>query len=131
VSSAGTGSGATSVSWRLEPDTARVAEARRIVGEVLTDWGCEGLIPDAQLVVTELITNAIVHAESPCQVTLDLTDDRLRIQVTDEDPSVPEPQPYDLMREGGRGLLIVGALAAAWGIDEATRGKTVWAELVG
>ena len=124
-------SGARSASWQLEPDTSNVATARRLIADVLAAWGCDQLIPDAQLVVTELVTNAIVHAETSCHVSLRLTDGGIRIAVSDGDLNhQPDPKPFDLEREGGRGLLIVSTLAAAWGIAPGGHGKTVWADLV-
>jgi anti-sigma regulatory factor (Ser/Thr protein kinase) len=129
VSTVGTPDETTRVTWHLEPDTAMVADARRRTTEALTSWGCDGLIADAQLVITELVTNAIVHAESACTVTLQLDDRSLHIEVTDDDPTPPKPQPFDVMREGGRGLLIVATLASAWGIEPQARGKRVWAQL--
>lgn len=96
---------------------------------MLQSWGCDGLVDDAQLVVTELVTNSMLHAETACRVSIELSTEALRIEVTDRDPSPPEPQPFDREREGGRGLLIVSSLASAWGIDRRDDGKTVWAEL--
>ena len=125
----GIATGATRWGWDLDADTSLVADARHRIGELLTSWGCDALIADAQLVVTELLTNSILHAESACRVTLELSPEGLRIEVTDRDPSPPEPQPFDREREGGRGLLIVGTLASAWGIEQREGGKTVWAEL--
>jgi anti-sigma regulatory factor (Ser/Thr protein kinase) len=117
--------------WDLAADTANVAVARHRTAEILTEWGCDHLIGDAELVVTELVTNAIVHAETGCEVTIQLTADGIRIAVADGDSTNrPQPQPFDLEREGGRGLLIVSALAAAWGIAPGRGGKTVWADLV-
>jgi anti-sigma regulatory factor (Ser/Thr protein kinase) len=123
--------GARAASWHLEPDTANVATARQLVAEVLGVWGCDHLVPDAQLVVTELVTNAIVHTETSCQVSIRLAGEGIRIAVTDGDLThQPDPKPFDLEREGGRGLLIVSSLAAAWGIAPDGNGKTVWADLV-
>jgi anti-sigma regulatory factor (Ser/Thr protein kinase) len=124
--------GVHTVSWDLDADTAGVATARRLTKEALSRWGCDGLIDDAQLVVTELVTNAILHSKSDCTVTIDLGAQKLRIAVTDNGNGVPEPQPFDLTREGGRGLLIVATLADAWGVipEDGAAGKTVWAELV-
>lgn len=121
--------GALVASWRHDADTAEVAEARHTTGKVLIDWGCDGLVDDAQLVVTELVTNAILHTESPCTVSLQLSDSALHIAVTDHGLGFPERQPFDLHREGGRGLLIVSSLADAWGVEPVDQGKTVWATL--
>lgn len=129
VSTVGTPDETTKVTWYLAPDTAMVADARRRATAALERWGCDALIPDAQLVLTELLTNAIVHAESSCTVTLELSGTSLHIEVSDDDPTPPQPQPFDVMREGGRGLLIVSSLASAWGIEPNATGKRVWAHL--
>lgn len=116
-------------SWELQPDTAMASEARRRTAEALRRWGCDALIPDAQLVITELVTNAIVHTGAVSTVTIELEGNTLYIEVADTDPNPPRPQPFDLTREGGRGLLIVATLANAWGIEPHASGKKVWAEL--
>ena len=119
------------VRWSLAADTANVAMARHRTAELLTDWGYDELVADAELVVTELVTNAIIHAETGCQVTVERTRNGVRISVADGDgTSRPRPQPFDLEREGGRGLLIVSTLASDWGISPGDEGKTVWADLV-
>ncbi|MFP3906571.1 MAG: ATP-binding protein [Acidimicrobiales bacterium] len=129
MSAARTPTGTAHVEWDVEPDTTMVAETRRRTGELLSEWGCQAMVTDAQLVVSELVNNAILHAGSSCRVSLALSDQRLTIEVTDDDPSPPEPQPFDPHREGGRGLLIVSTLATRWGIEPVGTGKTVWAEL--
>jgi CheY-like chemotaxis protein len=119
-----------SVSVELPPSTAVIAEARRFVEATLQDWECGALIADAQLAVSELVTNAVLHAQTTSQLRLALSSGLLRIEVSDLGAGSPEPQAPSLSRPGGRGLMIVSALASAWGIDPIDGGKVVWAELV-
>jgi CheY-like chemotaxis protein/anti-sigma regulatory factor (Ser/Thr protein kinase) len=116
---------------RLElfASTAVVARARRFVQETLGNWGLERIAADAQLVVSELVTNAVVHAGSPSDLRVVAKPGVLRIEVGDDAQASPEPQEVHDAGPGGRGLLIVSALSLAWGIDPRNGGKVVWAEL--
>lgn len=115
----------------LGPQPADVSAARRFLAEHCRRWGCANLISDAQVVVTELVTNAFVHAGTRCELRAGLTDRALRLQVTDYGPGMPDPQAADDRAEGGRGLLLVSALCVAWGVEALPDGgKVVWAELL-
>ncbi|MGA8369938.1 MAG: ATP-binding protein [Acidimicrobiales bacterium] len=117
----------------LPDDTTSAAHARAAVRESLTAWGIPELEPVASLVATELVTNAVIHADAgPTQLLLMLQDDRLRIEVSDGDSSrLPRRMHREVTAEGGRGLALVDALSAAWGTLRPRRGlgKTVWCEL--
>ena len=106
-----------------------VREARHLVRDLLEQWSLFALTDDAALVVTELVANAIEHAESECQLTVTRVEEGVRIEVRDSGTGTPEPRPVSVTAEDGRGLLIIAALSAAWGIDDAAHGKTVWVEL--
>jgi anti-sigma regulatory factor (Ser/Thr protein kinase) len=115
----------------LGPQPADVPAARRFLAEHCRRWDCANLISDAQVVVTELVTNAFVHAGTRCELRAGLTDRALRLQVTDYGPGMPDPQAADDRAEGGRGLLLVSALCVAWGVEALPDGgKVVWAELL-
>lgn len=114
----------------LAHDPSSVRVARRLTADSLSGWGAKTLVEDAVLVVSELVTNAITHAESTCHLALHWSGQALRIEVTDFGLGSPEPQPQSTIRPGGRGLMIVSSVAAAWGIDPRPIGKVVWAELV-
>jgi DNA-binding NarL/FixJ family response regulator len=114
----------------LPQDLGSVRSARRFVREVLTQWDLLHLLDDALLVVSELAANAITHAGSDYRVRLTASARSVRIEVRDGGEGTPEPQPQSLTSEHGRGLLMVAAIAASWGIERSEgRRKLVWAEL--
>jgi anti-sigma regulatory factor (Ser/Thr protein kinase) len=113
---------------RSDPRAAR--SARRATTQVLSEWSLEHEVVDAAaLLVTELVNNAITHAGRPQQLRLRLITDRLVIEVGDTDPRPPQPLAGDPSDEGGRGLLILAALASDWGVRPLGSGKIVWCEL--
>ena len=114
----------------LPQDLGSVRSARRFVKEILTQWDLLPLLDDALIVVSELAANAITHAGSDYRVRLSSTQRSVRIEVRDGGAGTPEPQPQSLTSEHGRGLLMVAAIAASWGIERSEgRRKLVWAEL--
>jgi anti-sigma regulatory factor (Ser/Thr protein kinase) len=106
--------------------------ARRATRDALACWQLAHLVETATLVVSELVGNALQHAHangSPPELRLETTQAWLRIEVHDTDPRRPQLcLPGDL-DEAGRGLVLVEALAAKWGVRETNTGKAVWAEL--
>jgi len=137
----------------LPPVLESVARARLLVADTASRWGLAGLREDASLVASELATNAVLHGRTAFRVSVRSRPSGMRIEVWDasDDPVVapidpPGPggagtlldEPDDrldvepLLTSGitGRGLALVQAVAAAWGVDEGREGgKTVWAEL--
>jgi anti-sigma regulatory factor (Ser/Thr protein kinase) len=114
----------------LPDELSSVGRARRFVKERLSEWGIDGPVDDALLVVSELAANALTHARSSYRLRVSATSHALRIEVDDSGTGTPEPQPLTDTEEHGRGLHLVGALAASWGMESAdTGGKRVWAEL--
>jgi hypothetical protein len=103
--------------------------ARLFVAATLERWGLGCLVDDAVLVVSELVTNAVVHARSDVVVTLSLTGDSVRLSVGDGSRQPPAPRPLGSFDESGRGLSLVAAAASRWGTDVGGRGKVVWVEL--
>ena len=106
-----------------------VARARLFVSEVLAAWRVP--VGDAPLLVSELATNAVVHAGSPFTVKVACTGEEVvRLEVSDTDPTPPVPRPAVTTEAvGGRGLLLVTALARQWGYRLTATGKTVWFEV--
>ncbi len=113
------------------PRLASAAEARQFVNAQLRSWECSHVAADAELAVSELAANAILHAESPFIVSLQLTDTRLRIEVSDHSSSVPVPAPFAASSRSGWGLVILDKVVDAWGVEAFDGGKVVWAEIDG
>jgi len=110
------------------PDSPRAA--RWFVTATLRAWTeCEALVDDAALVVTELATNAVVHARSSFSVEVTSEDHTVRISVGDGAAGLPAPRDPSLIGSSGRGLSLVAELADRWGTERRDRGKVVWAEL--
>lgn len=112
---------------RLESAT----EARRFAERTLASWQCLDLIGTVVLLVSELVVNAVSHAGSAATLRLALDGCMLRVEVDDTSPVVPEPKVTSAGDSGGRGLMIVEALADRWGVDPTASGKAVWFELDG
>lgn len=114
----------------LPRDLRSVGDARRFVATTLDQWGVAEVRDEAFVVVTELASNAVVHAGTPYEVRLALTPQSVRIEVVDEGPGTPEPHPPVQGGESGRGLFMVAALSVSWGVDTGSDGhKVVWSEL--
>jgi anti-sigma regulatory factor (Ser/Thr protein kinase) len=105
--------------------------ARDFVAEQLAVVGAAELVPDATLMVSELVTNAVVHTACPdVKVELLAAGGRLRCAVIDGDPrNPPEWRPLDTSTVGGLGLRIVAATADSWGVETGDADKRVWFEL--
>lgn len=111
---------------RLDHDFAMLRVARRAVGRWLDERGCR-TADDAMLVLSELVTNAMVHGGAGCTIEMQHSDHRLRLEVRDRSPKAPVlvlASPRDV---GGRGLRVVDAVAEAWGWEPTADGKRVWA----
>jgi hypothetical protein len=102
--------------------------ARHFVVETLTRWGCEELVADAAVVVTELATNAVVHAQSDFTVALLSRPGDVRISVRDASDALPVLGDLAVAALSGRGVALVAAMASRWGTDRTSDGKVVWAE---
>jgi anti-sigma regulatory factor (Ser/Thr protein kinase) len=116
----------------LPADARSAGRARTFIAGFCASAGLAGEVRrTASLLVSELVTNAIVHGRSGAIVDAELVAGVLRVAVTDDSPA-PLPE-VDLhprtSAEGGRGLLIVSLLASRWGINPASGGKAVWFEL--
>jgi anti-sigma regulatory factor (Ser/Thr protein kinase) len=103
--------------------------ARGFVLGMLGPWRGEQLAADTALVVTELATNAVVHAGSAFSVSLTLSGGAIRISVGDTLPLGPRGADQELTAAPGHGLGVVAAMATRWGVETVPGGKAVWAEL--
>jgi hypothetical protein len=105
--------------------------ARRFVVERLESWAYHELVNDAAVVVTELATNAVLHADSAFTVALLALPDGVRISLLDAAPAWSKRAAPTATSTSGRGLDLVAGLARCWGIEALPDGKLVWAELTG
>ncbi|WP_432494822.1 SpoIIE family protein phosphatase [Kineococcus auxinigenes] len=115
----------------LPADVRAVAQARTFLRTALNAWGAADLLDEAELVLSELVTNALVHTDCATGVLLryDRGAQRLTISVQDRSTRHPRERHADADALGGRGLGIVEAVADDWGVWVEGDGKTVWAEL--
>ncbi|MDX6213118.1 MAG: hypothetical protein QOF82_2205 [Frankiales bacterium] len=144
---------------RLPDQPVAAAQARGFVTETMVRWEIAQLVPDITLAVTELVTNAILHARTPIVVTLSVAEGVAEVAVTDYDPRTPRalPDREDLLADldalrgtdeenddprhsglhygpsgsvaAGRGLIILEAISDQWGVTPHPAGKDVWARL--
>jgi anti-sigma regulatory factor (Ser/Thr protein kinase) len=116
---------------RFEARADAPLAARRFVSSVLARRPYEGRAsaPDAQLVVSELATNAVVHAGGTFSVSVRYRGSAMRISVRDKSPAAPILRNYEPASLSGRGLPLVAMIAEDWGVETSPDGKTVWAEL--
>ncbi|MGW1719177.1 SpoIIE family protein phosphatase [Streptomyces sp. NPDC002156] len=114
--------------WTLPREPRSVGRAREYTRTQLTAWGLEPLIDTTELLVSELVTNALRYGEGEIRLRL-LLDRMLVCEVWDAGLVQPRRRRARDTDEGGRGLQLVGLLSAAWGSRRTPRGKTVWFEL--
>ncbi|GGU71504.1 hypothetical protein GCM10010211_41420 [Streptomyces albospinus] len=115
-------------SWDLPTDPAVVARARALAGRQLSAWRMEPLLFTTELVVSELVTNAIRHGSGPITLRLIRQDAALICEVFDTGSTAPHLRHARTTDEGGRGLLIVAQLTRRWGTRYTANGKIIWAE---
>ncbi|MFF7728180.1 SpoIIE family protein phosphatase [Streptomyces sp. NPDC008001] len=114
--------------WFLDPRPQTARQARRLARRALARWGLEELTDSVELLVSEVITNAVRYAERPITLRL-LRTDVLRCEVGDDVPQLPRLRQARPSDEGGRGLYLVNRLARRWGATRLSTGKVVWFEL--
>jgi two-component sensor histidine kinase len=113
----------------LEGSVHSPARARKATAEVVTELHLEPMRDELALVVSELVTNAVRHAEPPVRLEIQADDQRVTVAVADGSPGRPVPHVAAEDAEGGRGLAMIDLLAAATGERPNPPGKTVWAAL--
>ncbi|WP_149829515.1 SpoIIE family protein phosphatase [Streptomyces tailanensis] len=114
-------------SWELPADPARVAEARKTTARQLGLWGLDELAFTTELVVSELVTNAIRHATGPIRLRL-ILERTLICEVFDGGPTAPHLRHPRTTDEGGRGLFLISQFTQRWGTRFLPEGKVIWAE---
>ncbi|MFE7750088.1 SpoIIE family protein phosphatase [Streptomyces sp. NPDC057428] len=116
---------------QAEPE--RVAAARQQMRELLHDWADEEQIDSAELMVSEMSTNVLVHTDGDALLVAEVTgvrgERRLRVEVADASDELPHRRRPGEMASSGRGLVLMEMLADAWGVDPRGEGKSIWFEL--
>jgi PAS domain S-box-containing protein len=115
--------------YRMQAHPSSVPTARKVVREALTLARRDDLIDAAQLLVSEIVTNALVHAGTPIDFRASVGNTGLRVEVTDGSTQTPTPRRYGTMAGTGRGLRLLEQLVDRWGTLTHEHGKTVWFEL--
>jgi anti-sigma regulatory factor (Ser/Thr protein kinase) len=116
---------------QAEPE--RIAAARQQVRELLHDWAEEEQVDSAVLMVSEMLTNVLVHTDGNALLAAEVAHGekgrRLRVEVTDPSDELPHKRRPGEMASSGRGLVLMEVLADAWGVDPRGEGKSIWFEL--
>jgi hypothetical protein len=113
--------------WYLAPRPQTAGQARRLTRRALHHWSLDDLVESTELLVSEVVANAVRFATRPITLRL-LCTDVLRCEVEDDSPVVPRMRHARLSDEGGRGLFLVDTLAESWGVTRLSTGKVVWFE---
>jgi anti-sigma regulatory factor (Ser/Thr protein kinase) len=112
--------------WELPPDLESVASARKRASRTLARWGLDEEVLTTEIIVSELVTNAIRHASGPIELRLIRHQDTLSCMVSDGSDIFPQLHRARADEEGGRGLLMVAQLCQRWGTRSTASGKVVW-----
>ncbi|MEU9149027.1 SpoIIE family protein phosphatase [Streptomyces sp. NPDC048417] len=114
-----------------EPE--RIAEARQHLRELLHDWGSPDQVDSAVLLVSEMLTNVLVHTDADALLLAEVCGQapgrRLRVEVTDVGDDLPHKRRPGELASSGRGLVLIELLAEAWGVEPRGEGKSIWFEL--
>ncbi|MER0477600.1 ATP-binding SpoIIE family protein phosphatase [Streptomyces sp. Edi2] len=113
--------------WFLNPEPQTAGRARQLTRRALHRWGLDPMLDTTELLVSEVVTNAVRYASRPIALRL-LRTDVLRCEVGDDSPQVPRMRRAQAGDEGGRGLFLVDWLAQRWGATRLSTGKVVWFE---
>ncbi|MEU1600480.1 SpoIIE family protein phosphatase [Streptomyces sp. NPDC005708] len=114
-------------SWDLPTEPAVVSTARHLAAYQLSEWGLEHLVPTTELIISELVTNAIHHGAGPIRLRL-IQHQVLTCEVFDSGTCYPRLRHARIVDENGRGLFLIAQLSSRWGFRSATGGKLVWAD---
>jgi anti-sigma regulatory factor (Ser/Thr protein kinase) len=119
-----------SATTSLPPEPASSRACRRFLMATLEAWGADQFADDAVLLLSELVTNAVLHAGTTIDVAIRLDGDLLRVEVGDGSPTLPRVRHFSMLSGTGRGLALVAGTAKQWDIERLpTGGKRVWFEL--
>ena len=114
----------------LPPEPVSARACRRFLLDTLDEWDADQFADEAVLLLSELVTNAVLHAGTEIDVELRLDRDVLRVEVRDGDPRLPTVRQYSVLSGTGRGLALVAGTAKTWSAEPVPDGgKRVWFEL--
>jgi anti-sigma regulatory factor (Ser/Thr protein kinase) len=114
----------------LPPLATAPGQARAALRDSIGVWCDTQQVDDAVLLVSELVTNAVVHGSPPVGLSVEASDGTIRVEVTDSSPVVPGVHVLSHLSAQGRGLAIVRDLSTRWGVDQISNdGKRIWFEL--
>jgi anti-sigma regulatory factor (Ser/Thr protein kinase) len=113
----------------LRPEPSSVRDARRYVDDRLSSLGFATAVIAAELLVSELVTNAILHARTPVQLSVEQRGESVRVNVGDDSRRTPRTRHHSVDSGTGRGLLLVERMSTRWGVETTATGKVVWFEL--
>lgn len=114
---------------QIPPVSTAIGDARRFARDQMKSWGLASIADNAILMISELVTNAILHGGEGAILTLTVDDLKVRAEVRDSSPAMPVVRGYSATATTGRGMVIVDALSASWGTYAVDGGKVVWFEL--
>jgi DNA-binding NarL/FixJ family response regulator len=114
----------------FDRDLSSSRAARRFMEQTLEQWDCGDLLDAVNVLVSELVTNAVVHADSEAEVAVVLTDAVLRVEVGDRGRGTIQPRQAADLDTSGRGMALVEIMSSGWGVDPRPGGgKVVWFEI--
>ena len=113
----------------LSADPVGIRVARRFVRSIVDTVLDDEQIATAELLTSELVTNAVLHGHGEPVLAVEVDTDRVRVAVHDDTPTVPIVLNPGPLAASGRGMQLVESLAARWGVDPCAQGKDVWFEI--
>lgn len=116
-------------STRLPAHPASSRAARAFVADQLRTWDLEPAVDDSALLVSEVVTDAVLHVRLPIELVVRKVRSAVRVEVFEQGRRSPKPLYPDIETTAGRGLSLVQAVAGRWGIDDIDDGRTVWFEI--
>ncbi|MGH8891578.1 MAG: ATP-binding protein [Acidothermaceae bacterium] len=113
----------------LPCDASSVGTARRLVRSQLANLADPDVVADASLLVSELVTNAIIHGRTGVKLHAGVRRGVFRAEISDGNPALPAPRRPSQLATTGRGLLLIDEISSRWGVKNTRSGKTIWFEI--
>ncbi|WP_340559817.1 SpoIIE family protein phosphatase [Streptomyces sp. GSL17-111] len=127
------GTGRRTVLSVAQTDASRIADARGQLRDLLYDWAAPDQVDGAVLMLSEMLTNVLVHTDGDALLVAEVTGERgarrLRVEVADQSDELPHRRNPGELASSGRGLILMDMLAGSWGVDPRGEGKAIWFEV--